>query len=447
MKTQAGDKVSSPVATKVIKNVFHITIDTDDDDDEKKNNSQEIIIDTEDNWIAQFLYGGPIGLTINFTLLILATIYFIKSDSNEFHRENINPLWIPKAVQFFAIVLPIEILLNALIVLILFQLSRLSRSTIYYWLLGLTFSAVIFLVMISVRDHLNFMVRLVVMANWARLSMKVTSFLVECNQSEDVYKKSTMMSLLYYLLIPHLIYKHEYPRARSIRWIKLLSHMWWLWTGGFALLTLFHQHQSFFQVDLATVEPEKLAWVLLAMGGVGIISYPLIVWFFIFENFCGFFGEVLRFPYLKLFGPISEVVSGSQVAVSVNIIVSSWLSRYIYVPAVKKFTCRVKAMWITMTISMAVHEIILFYILNFWIILCSPIIFIGWPSGLSLRPKNKLLQFILFSLLAAGGLIYALFYALEFLAVNFSSIPGIDETSRIRIVPIFWEPLHNNLFK
>ena len=446
MKPQIGNGcLSLEEKKKVNRDIFHINLEVDLNDE--KNDSQPTIIDTEDNWIAKFLCGGPVGLTVNFTLLLAATIYFIKFDDNESHRKIIDPLWTPKAVQFFAIVFPIEILLNALIVLILYQLSRLSRSTVYYGFLGALFTAIIFLVMFSVRHHLDLMVRLLVMANWARLSMKCTSFLVECNQNEEVFNKSSMMSLLYYLLIPHLIYKHEYPRARSIRWIKLLSHMWWLWAAGFSILTLYHQHQSFFEVDLTTVAPERLLLVLIVIGGLAIIAYPVIIWFFVFENFCGFFGEALRFPYLRLFGTPREMVSGSQVAVAINIIVSNWLSRYIYIPAAKMFKSRLKAMWITMLISMLFHEIVLFYMTNFWMPLFSPLIFIGWPLALSFRPNNKCLQFSVFACMAGCGLIYGLAYIFEFLATYFSSIPDVHEASPLRLEPLFWRPLYYNLLK
>ena len=148
--------------------------------------------------------------TMNFVLLSATTAHLVLSLMNmcneeEVYRTIIEPYWLPSVFQFFVIVIPLDVLLCNLVALILFPLSCLSRSTVYHWSIGLSFSGIIFAAIWSVRDYANLGSRALLIVDWTRLSMKVASYLIECAKGDQVYTKSSMKSLLYFIYIPNLV--------------------------------------------------------------------------------------------------------------------------------------------------------------------------------------------------------------------------------------------------
>ena len=445
-KANTSAQVTSPPGKANVdanQNVFEITVEVDDE----KNNPEPAIIDTEDNWIAKFLYGGPIGYTVNFSLLIAATAYLVFSlrqmiNDEESYRTIIKRYWLPTLIQFFTIIIPTDLMVCAFAVLIIFPLSRLSRSTVYYWFLGLSFSMLLLAAIWPLKEYLNLGTRGLLIIEWGRMSMKIAAFLVECSWSEQVFNKSSMKSLLYFLWIPTLVYKHQYPIARRIRWVKVFCHLWWIFGPGLAVLLVVYEQVPFFQIDLLTVDFGKLIYVLSLGLTIGAVFYPSVAWLFIFENFCGFHGELLRYPYLKSFGNFAEI--RKDPLTGTNTIASKWFSRYIYIPIVKSGGTRVKAMWATMAFSLPVHELGYLYVGDILIIYSFILGVTFVPFFLALQPKSKVAQILMLLLALPIFLSWIASYALELLAWNYSSLPDVDKLSRIRLVPLFYTLLYQN---
>lgn len=431
-------------------NEFHKTLILDCNSNAAKVKDEQsqdapAIVAPSDNWIARLLYGSPVGLTVNFALLISCTLYYVLTIQNkledEFFREKVfKPSWVPFAKQLFTYTLPLDILMMTFLACVFYPLSRLSRETSYYWMIGVTCSLAMYIMICFDLDTITLPVRLLTVVDCTRLSMKVCAFLVECNRSDEVFTKSSVKSLLYYLLIPHLIYQHEYPRTPRVRWVKFFCHLWWTFIGMFLVASHMIEYFARSTFDPMTVSTSELIIKSLKVSAAIGVSYILVVWFFIFENFCGLHGELCRFPDLRLFD-IRNLFNGSQLATEINIIVSKWLSRYVFIPAIKSTGSRFKALFYTITVSFVFHEICILYILHVSVLFGLLAVIILGPTLLSLKVKNKLLAVLLGMLLILLVLCYAAVYPLEYFAWNFSSMSGLESKSIIRWKPLFYEQL------
>lgn len=443
------DKLSSSKSkVDANENVIQIDLSGVSGGDEKR---EQLIVEPKDNWIGKFLYGGPIGLAVDFTALIAITVYFAltvndKLEDKWFSENVVQKVWWPSFSQFWIYIVPLDAVMNALLVLLLYPLSRVSRSQPYYWFLGCSFSILMLVCICIPMNHINLLIRCVAMLNCSRLSMKAGAFLIECNASEDTFKKSSMKTLLYYLFIPHFVYKVEYPRTERIRWLKVLSHVWWVAVGILVVAPFLMQLAYSVQLDLMKVD---LFTVILMSAAVVIsmlLGYAVLVWFFLFNHFCGFYGELLRFPDQKFFGAPVGIFKGTESTTKLNTIVSRWLSSYIYIPVVKRSDSRLQALCWTMFVSMLYHEIGILYILDFLIIPLSLAALTLPPLALYIQWKGKFVNALVSAGFGLALMTYGINVALEFIAWNYSSMPNIEERSRFRIVPLFWFQLYENFF-
>lgn len=405
---------------------------------------REVILDPQDNWIAQFFYSSRLGLAVNFALLISSTVhYFLTLSDNlrdEYFYEKIyKPLWVPTITQLFTVSLSLDIVMNGVIVLLLLPLSRRYRSSFNYWIIGIVLTTVNFAVIWFASCWINMAMtqRILVSVDFTRLSMKMVSFLVECSLNESVLRRSSRSSLLFFLLIPHLVYKPQYEKSPRIRWVKVLCHIWWLWVGLFPFITpLFSLTVSLGQFDFAT-EPLTAIFIKLSLLCVcQFFTYFIVVWFFFFENFCGLHGELLRFPHLKTFGTVHDMLDGSKVARAVNISVSQWISEYIYKPTIVSGGTRHLALVCTIVVSSLLHEICAFYILNIYILPCI-IHRVFALIMYSLPYSNDRLRGLISISMVIGTTLDSFTYTAEYIAINFSTIPDVKNISTLRIVPVF----------
>lgn len=437
------------------------TVDQQDDPSEKLNidqngNAIEItsdheyvnekrIVASDDNWIARFFYGGPIGMTVNICLLISWTLYFAltiqsKLDDDVYKASVVDDVQIPFISQLFIYLLPIDLLMMTLIICLLYPLSRLSRSTPYYWITGIICSLLMFAMTCFDLETPILPIRTLMVTDATRLSMKVYAFLFECKKSEEVFKRSSAKSLLYYLLIPHLIYRHEYPRAESIRWVKVFCHIWWLLVGLFPVAGLTIQFCVWAKMDLMTVTNSEFIWKTMVIALVICLSYPIFIWLFLFENLNGLLGELLRFPDLRLFD-VKNLFNGGQIASEGNRIASQWFSRYLFIPTIKATGSRFKALFCVIGVSFIFHEIVFIYTLHLAVIPAFFTVVIVGPIVLSVRVKNKLSALLICIIIVIVMLFYAVSYPYEYFAWKYSSMQGLEKESKIRLIPLYIKQL------
>ena len=275
--------------------------------------------------------------------------------------------------------------------------------------------------------------------------MKMTSFLVECNRSHFVFNKSSMRSVLYFLLVPCLVYKHEYPRTPRVRWGKVVHHCWWLTVGYFLVSLLCSKWLASLTIDPMTIELDQLATSLLAIFITAASLEPMI-WFFFFEHFCGLFGELLRFPLLKTFGDPVELISGRSVLRAVNINVSKCLSKYVLNSASNTCGLRLWAIPLAISVSYIFHEICVLYIFDIFMLALMLGNCITVPVFIIYISRTKSCQVL------AGVIGWFIFlcglscYILEIFARHYSAMPGLRDYSRFRFIPLCSTQLYLNFF-
>ena len=408
---------------------------SDNSNDEKK-------IDHRDNWIAKLLYGSKVGLAVNFLLIISCTVHYYWTIENKLKDDHFNVnvfhgTWLVKGMQLLKMLL-VDILMDAVILLAMFPASRSCRSTVYYWMVGTVCCGLMYAT-ISISDrlfHFHPAIRIIIFADFMRLSMKMASFLTECNLSEHVHRRSTRATLIYFILVPTLVYQIEYEKAKRIRWIKVFSHIVWAALGIIVVsLYVFELTDAICIFDLAS---EPLINVLYKMSLFYLLQIPLyflIVWFFFFENLNGLFGELLRFPHLDTFGTIGALLEPSSFARAFNTSVNRWIMKYIQEPIMKSGGSRSLAVAWVMSFSAVFHILGFFYISGVFSIVnilyrlyLVPALSVPMESGF----KQKV---VAISVLVACSLEFPL-YTAEYNALNYSTIPS-DGSPKFRVIPVF----------
>ena len=397
----------------------------------------------KENWINQFLYTTPLGVFINLSLLITITGYYLLTLSDKLHDEKfftaiIEGIYVPSIVQFFTVFVPLDFLMHLVLISLLFPLSRLSRSTHYYWFIGflnvLIISCIAFFDVYCTRT--NSLIRLILSSESARLAMKVAAFLFECNDSEQVFEDSTLTSFIYYLCIPHLIYKASYKKTQRRRWFRIICHMWWLWVGVFPFGTFLFEHiLPRLVFDLADgVTSYMIFAVYLAMATF--FGYFLIVWFFMFANYLSLHGELFKFADHRFMGTCDLAVKGVEVASDINTITSKWFARYCYVPVIKSTKSRFLALTFAFTITAFWHEFVLAYTFNQLCLVTIPLVSSA-PLFLYNDKYSVFVRVKIFILFFTIVPVWWVMHPLEFLAWNYSTIPNIQDEPKWRFIPLF----------
>ena len=411
--------------------------------DAKKKKAKKRFAQVKDNWINHFLYETPHGLLINLFLLFSISVHYLftishKLQDEKFYREIIDSMYLTCTRQFFTIYLPLNALMHLVLITILYPLSRLSRSTRYYWLIGLT--NVLIITCIAFFDinftRTNFLIRTVLAIECTRLSMKVAAFLFECNGDEKVLQETNVTSFIYFLCIPHLIYKARYKPVKRRRWFRIVCHLWWLLIFVFPFGTFWFEHLvPWVTFDIAQGISSYISFAV-HLGIVAFWGYFVIVWFFIFANYCSLHGELLKFADHRFMGTCNGALKGVEVASELNILASKWLARYCYVPIIEATASRFIALTFTFGVSSLWHELVFSYVykqlclINIPLAALAPILLANNKNTLFVKVKI----FILFMTLLP---VWAVIHPLEYMAWNHSSIPDMQQQSKWRLIPLF----------
>lgn len=399
--------------------------------------------EVKDNWINYLLYETRLGLLVNITALISITAHYMLTISHKLQDEQvyasiISAVYVPTITQFFTVYVPLDLLMHLVLIVLLYPLSRYSRSTRYYWFIGVT--NVLIISCIAYFDvyctRTNVFTRLILSCECARLSMKVAAFLFECNESERVFNETNVTSLLYYLLIPHLVYKPVYKKARSRRWFRIICHLWWFWVLVFPFGTYLFQH--FFPLlvfDIADGVDSYIKFaVYLAMSTF--FGYFILVWFFIFANFLSFHAELFKFPDHRFMGSPNFALQGAQIATGINTIASKWFARYCYVPVVEATKSRYLALTFAFAVTSFWHEFVLSYTFNQLCVINIPLVMAA-PIFLYYNRDSLVVRTMILVIFITILPFWWVTHPLEFLAWNYSTIPGIEDESKWRLVPLF----------
>lgn len=403
-------------------------------------------IHPEDNWIACILYGSKLGLTVNFAFLAICTLNFIISLPHKIQvYDDRFHLLVTVVDHFFRYALPFDGFIILFILSVFYPLTCVTRSTKYLLILSCICSVSIYTMLAFYYQGIVMNIKLLMVIDCTRFTMKLFSYSIECYSSKQVYTESSMKTFLYFLHAPTLIYRPKYPMTRQIRWVKVIGNFWWLCVICIIIGEYYYYHlQSVFTFDMASGSLTSRLTNIFTLYFNITLGYLFVIWFAVFENFCGLHGELLRFPYLKLFGELGQCVQGEKLASQVNIIVSDWLSRYIYKPVRVKTQSRAQALTAAIAVSLFLHEVCGSFTFRTFLPLPYLIWIVIGPMTLYLQVENKLIKYSIALIFAHMIPLYLFGHPLEYIARNHSSC-DTRSFSSISIFPLYPSCLLYNL--
>ena len=386
----------------------------------------------QDNWLHTLLcytwYGRVINLIL-FLFLVYVTFFTRAHPERAFFSR-----LFPKFAGFFLNLLS----MNLVVVFFVYPLSRISQSQHLYWFIGSVGSILITIIgLFDWRGEIfNGLLRMGLAVEFSRLTMKVVSFLVECNRSKDTFENTNVLSFLYFMFAPTLIYKTTYPRTPKIRLISLVHYIGWIVIVCILSAQVYYDFMlPLAQVDVVTVGLYGLAMLSLYIFIFTPLVYSFAVMFGYFEIWNGLFGELLRFSERRVFGPPRDFLDPTKIIRAMNILVSDFLSHYIYKPVYNATKSRLIALTTVFFISLSHHEICLSFTLTqlLFVNLIPP--FLAGPFLLKRKP-NIVIRLIRSILLGVLFPFYMYLHIVEYFAWNTSSIKNIEAESKIRLVPL-----------
>lgn len=386
------------------------------------------------NFIHNFLYGSAFGLVINVILMVICAYFafFSVEDGTKYFRERVMGF---KDFQYLICFLFVE---HVIVLLLFFPLTRLYRTTTYYWFIGVIAS--ICITICAVFDYraniTTGYMRFVASTEVTRVTMKIVALLLECNKSEETFKKTTLGTFTYFMFAPTLIYKVNYGKTKRVRFSILYFHVAWFVIASVLMGRLFYQYIY----DWAKIDFGKTTvFQLILQSYIILISftttYVVVVYFIYFENWCGFYGELLRFPNRRLFGPVKHYFNTRKVARAANAVVSDFFNTYIFKPIVTMTKSTYTAIFFVWAISIFYHEWVMAYILH-QIVAPNMLMMFVAPLILAPRKLHPFFGFVRFCLLITGVTVFSLSHMLEYFAWNESTFPGYENSSKWRVIPL-----------
>lgn len=387
----------------------------------------------DDNWVHKLLcYTWP-GRVANSTLLVTLTYITFFTRANAAKA----PLADELDSRMFLIILATEASMHLVLLLLVYPLSRFSSSTKYYWTIGTIASIAI--TSIGLYDLkgkvLNELARFAVAIEFTRLTMKVASFLVECNKSCQTFHQTTWRKLLYFLFAPTLNYRTEYPKTPKIRLLSIIHYLWWTVVLSFlGTQVFFHVMLPLVRIDLATVNLPQLMRATFYIFIFLPITYVVAVLFAFWEIWNGFWGEMLHFSNRRVLADPKDFLIPRKFIRSLNVLVNDFLNDHIYKPVHTRYKSRLIALTVVFFTCLAHHETCLSFIFNQILL-----VHLLWPifaaPGLLKRKPNVVIRcirtFCFFTVLPS----YLFLHIIEFFAWNSSSI-DIENESKFRLIPL-----------
>lgn len=390
------------------------------------------IVPVQDNYVHQFLCSTWYGRIIN--IILLATLSYFIFSTSEFYRST--QIYVGGWCQL-GILLLFLIVEHIIVLCILYPLSRVSRATSYYWFIGLVASLTILMLSLFDVSGKTFTgsMRFLISTEAIRMTMCIVAFLYENNKSEKIFKNSNIWTLLYFLFAPTLVYKTNYNRTDRIRPFVILYHVSWFIIIIFGLpKLLFDILYPISEIDFATDTLSQFATKIVYSAISILITYLTMVHFSYFEIFNGLCGEILRFPNRELFGHPKEFLSSTNVVRAINIVVSDFLSNYLYKPFYSMYKSRGISIFVAHFVSLFFHDLVMSYVLH---VLIFPNSFM-WFLPVIVLLKRKVHPIIEISRMTVGLLGFAVYlggYIVDYFA-RISSIPGVENEPHLRFIPL-----------
>ena len=365
-------------------------------------------------------FGRPIGAIFNMALLISVTCYYALEVTRELrdplHYDSVfkGVCW-PTIIQLFDITLTLDLLMSAIILLIVFPLSRVKRNTVFYTFIAMFSSAVVLTLMFFLARHMTMVARVITIVDVTRLCLKMTSFLIECKRSDLVFSASSISTLRYYLFIPNFIYQTQYMKSSSISWQKVLSHLWWIWVALFPFMSLASGLLNrLARFDITTSDLSSLAINISLLMTTSLITFMVVVYFFLLRNLCSLKSQVARFAVSNGFG------------------LKKWFTEYIYSPIFEDSKSNCRAAVCVAVCSLFIIELCAVYTFQVFIALNSLFIVTLLPLLLLLVHRHHALSWTVVLVIVSFNLFA---YLMDLVVVNYSTDLSAN-AFEVRLIPL-----------
>ncbi|XP_072944157.1 sterol O-acyltransferase 2 isoform X1 [Epargyreus clarus] len=257
-----------------------------------------------------------------------------------------------------------------------------------------------------------------------RFTMKIHAAAVAC--AERCYSDTTPLPsfkhYLYFLFAPTLVYKDEYPRTKTIRWIVVLFHF--IEVGAIILynsflwerfiLPLWSDYGKEPQVEAGTVVRGMFSCVL-----PGVISF-LCGFYCLLHAWHNAFAEMLKFADRLFYEDWWTTSQFSKYYRAWNRVVHAWLRSHLYKP-IAPYAGRALTTLLVFTISAVAHEVILSLSFGFFypVLLTEfgvlGLLLLPLTATSGLRFPNAFNLFMWLAFFVGNGLLWSL-YAMEYFA-------------------------------
>ncbi|KAI1290113.1 Sterol O-acyltransferase 2 [Halotydeus destructor] len=207
--------------------------------------------------------------------------------------------------------------------------------------------------------------RFALLCEQTRLLMKNHSFFAEylwMEEANESMKKASFKDFAFFLLVPALIFRTEYPRSKERSWYKVASYgVQFCATVMMAFLTIPQHCQTYFRYYGLPDNPVKKSVVGLILESVYVgTTTHFIVFYGMLHCWMNMWAEILRFADRQFYDTWWHLDTYSRYYRQWNLIVHNWLHAYVY-QEVQTRSGGNKSVAATMTIlfSAVFHEYII----------------------------------------------------------------------------------------
>ncbi|KAL3268271.1 hypothetical protein HHI36_007395 [Cryptolaemus montrouzieri] len=278
----------------------------------------------------------------------------------------------------------------------------------------------------------------IILIEQTRMLMKVHAFVRSNIPKVFKYKEKsdeklilpTFRHYVYFILVPTLVYRDEYPRTSKVRWRVVATHgleiLAVLIFYSFVMERFLIPQYKDFGIEKFTYAQVFLMFLETSFPGV---LYLLSTFYLVLHLVQNFFAEILQFGDRMFYKDWWTSTDFTTWYRTWNVVVHDWLYTYIYKDCYEILFPKNKniAKVTTFFISAIVHEWILMHMFGFLFPVLFFLFFILSIQFTHLRaPKNSILNILFWMSLSFGPGIMISGYTLEFFA-RYNNVPPFIE--------------------
>ncbi|XP_050080482.1 sterol O-acyltransferase 1-like [Anopheles maculipalpis] len=246
---------------------------------------------------------------------------------------------------------------------------------------------------------------------------------------------------VYFLFVPTLVYRDEYPRTRQIRWFVVARHCLEVIAVVFYISFILERYLTpmFENFGKAAISPGTFVLTIFSSMLPGTL-FLLVFFYSSLHASMNIAAELTCFADRMFYRDWWNESTFAGYIRSWNLVVHDWLYTYVYKDFMEYFFCycRPVAMVAVITVSAVFHEIILSFTFRFF----YPVMFVQFEFlGLMLMLVTKRMgrdvgNLVLWFSLAVGNGILASLYYMEYFARR--NCPDVGNSILDYVVPVSW---------